>query len=63
MVCVYCGNETKVDRTKQINEGDSIERSRTCLRCKGQFKTSEAVTKLYMIARGKRIEIDYSQIK
>jgi transcriptional regulator NrdR family protein len=41
MVCIYCGNDTKVTNSRDRARNPSVWRRRTCLACVAQFTTNE----------------------
>jgi transcriptional regulator NrdR family protein len=43
MVCVYCGNETKVTNSRLQKRNNQVWRRRQCEACKAVFTTHEAI--------------------
>lgn len=41
MVCIYCGNNTKVTNSRPRRRNPSVWRRRECLACVAQFSTNE----------------------
>jgi transcriptional repressor NrdR len=58
MVCIYCGNETKVVNSRHQKKANQVWRRRKCLNCQAIFTTLEGVdtTQALRLRRDKRYE-------
>jgi len=58
MVCVYCGQETKVINSRHQRRNNSVWRRRQCLNCSAVFTSHEKadLSSVLRVVRGQNIE-------
>ncbi|HUY85372.1 MAG TPA: hypothetical protein VMU97_02555, partial [Candidatus Dormibacteraeota bacterium] len=57
MVCVHCGDKTKVSNSRRQHKGNQVWRRRQCLQCGAVFSTTESVQYelAWAVRRGNRL--------
>lgn len=58
MVCIYCGDETRVINSRHQKRNNKVWRRRACTQCRAIFTTLEAVeaTSAFTVAKDKRFK-------